>query len=72
MNSLYDGHLAALSPEDLQAIKRRAHQQRSEAAREIIGAGIGWLAGVVREAGRAARLSEAPKPYLEARRPPCG
>jgi hypothetical protein len=42
---------------------RRAHQERSRVAREVLGTGVRWLAGLVREAGVAARLSEAPKPF---------
>ena len=72
MNSFYNGGLAELSPEHLQALKQQAHRERSEAARELITSGIAWLAGVVREAGWAARLSEAPRPYGEPRSRACG
>jgi hypothetical protein len=71
MTGLYNARLAELSPEDLHSLKQRAHLERSEAARDLFASGFSWLAGVVREAGWAARLSEAPRPYGEPRRT-CG
>jgi hypothetical protein len=55
--------LAEITPEEIAAFKRRAHLERSEVARELLRGAFGWLAGLVSEAGRAARLSEAPRPY---------
>ena len=72
MNSFHNGRLAELSPEGMLALKQRAHRERSGAVRDLFSSGFSWLAGVVREAGRAARLSEAPQPYGEPRSRPCG
>jgi hypothetical protein len=72
MNSFHNSRLAEFSPEDLFALKQRGHRERSEAVRDLFASGFSWLAGVVREAGRAARLSEAPRPYGEPRNGGCG
>jgi hypothetical protein len=63
MNIPTNRRLVEITPEDIVALKRRAHLERSRVARELLGGAFGWLAGLVREAGRAARLSEAPRPY---------
>jgi hypothetical protein len=63
MNIPTNRRLVEITPQDIVALKRRAHLERSQAARELLGGAFGWLAGLVREAGRAARLSEAPRPY---------
>ena len=63
MNIPTTRRLVEITPEDIAALKRRAHLERSQVARELLRGGFGWLAGLVREAGRAARLSEAPRPY---------
>jgi hypothetical protein len=63
MTGLTNRRLSEIEPEEIRALMRWAHQERSRVAREAMGAGLGWLAGLVREAGVAARLSEAPKPY---------
>jgi hypothetical protein len=55
--------LSEITPEEFADLKRQAHQARSQAARALLGAAWRWLAGLVREAGVAARLSEAPRPY---------
>jgi hypothetical protein len=55
--------LSEIAPEELAGIKRQAHAARSQAARALLGAAWRWLAGLVREAGVAARLGEAPRPY---------
>jgi hypothetical protein len=55
--------LSEIAPEEMAGIKRQAHLARSQAARALLGAAWRWLAGVVRDAGVAAQLSEAPRPY---------
>ena len=63
MNTLIDVRLADIPPQTIAAIKRRAHLERSAAVAEALTAGFAWVGAVVREAGIAARLSEAPRPY---------
>jgi hypothetical protein len=63
MTGLTNRRLSEIEPEQIRALMRRAHQERSRVAREVMGTGVRWLAGLLREAGVAARLSEAPKPY---------
>jgi hypothetical protein len=63
MAGLTNRRLAEIEPEEIRALMRRAHQERSRAARELIGRGVRWFARLVRQAGVAARLSEAPRPY---------
>ena len=72
MNTLTNGCLTQISPQELAAFKRRAHLDRSLAARELVASAFGWLSSVVREAGCAARLSEAPRPYRAPRSRSCG
>jgi len=55
--------LSEIAPEEIAALLRWAHQERSRAVRDGVAATVGWLTRLVREAGVAARLSEAPKPY---------
>jgi len=63
MNGLASRRLSEIAPEEMAAIKRRAHQARSQEARGLLNAGVRWLGDLVREAGLAARLGEAPRPY---------
>jgi len=63
MTGLMNRRLGEIAPEEIAALKRQAHQERSEVARELLGAGWRWLASLVRDAGVAAQLSEAPRPY---------
>jgi hypothetical protein len=72
MNTLTDRRLAQIGPHELAAFKRGAHLDRSRAARELVASAFGWLSNVVREAGCAARLSEAPRPYRAPRSRSCG
>jgi hypothetical protein len=67
MNALSNRTLAEISPETIAALQRQAHLERSRALRAALLAASAWVRGVVREAGRAARLSEAPRPYPSAR-----
>jgi len=55
--------LSEITPEDMAAIKREAHQARSQEARELAGRGLRWVGRLLREAGLAAELGEAPQPY---------
>jgi hypothetical protein len=55
--------LSEITAEDMAAIKRRAHQARSQEARELAGRGLRWVGSLLREAGVAAELGEAPQPY---------
>jgi hypothetical protein len=64
MIGLMDRRLSEIAPEEIAALKRQAHQARSQVARELLGAGWRWFASLVREAGVAAQLNEAPRPYL--------
>ena len=63
MTGLTNRRLSEIEPEEIRALMRRAHQERSRLAREVMGRGVGWLAPLMREAGLSARLSETPKPY---------
>lgn len=63
MTGLTNRRLSEIEPEEIRALMQWAHQERSRLAREVMGRGVRWLAGLLREAGVAARLSEAPKPY---------
>jgi hypothetical protein len=72
MNTLTHGRLAQITPQEFAALQRRAHLERSRAARDLVTAGFRWLSSVVREAGCAARLSEAPRPYGGRRTRACG
>jgi hypothetical protein len=63
MNIPTNWRLAEITPEQIAALKRAAHLERSQVARALLRGAFGWLAGLVREAGQAARLSEAPRPY---------
>ena len=63
MDTLINRRLAQITPQELAAFKRRAHLDRSRAARELLASAFGWLSSLVQEAGFAARLSEAPRPY---------
>ncbi|HEU0059910.1 MAG TPA: hypothetical protein VFR19_08535 [Hyphomicrobiaceae bacterium] len=63
MSDLTSRRLSEIAPEEIAAIKRRAHLERSQEARALLSAGVRWLGGLVREAGIAARLGEAPQPY---------
>lgn len=63
MTGLTNRRLSEIEPEEIRALMHWAHQERSRVARAAMGTGVRWLAGLVREAGVAARLSEAPKPY---------
>jgi hypothetical protein len=55
--------LSEITPKDMAAIKRQAHQARSQEARALAGRGLRWVGGLLREAGLAAELGEAPQPY---------
>ena len=55
--------LSEITPEELAAIKRQAHQARSQEARALMGRGLRWVGSLLREAGLAAELGEAPQPY---------
>jgi len=72
MNKLTNRRLAQITPQEVAAFKRGAHLDRSRAARELLASAFGWLSGVVQEAGCAARLSEAPRPYRAPRSRSCG
>jgi len=72
MNTLTNRRLAQITPQEVAALKRGAHLERSRAAYELLASAFGWLAGVVQEAGCAARLSEAPRPYRTPRTGSCG
>jgi hypothetical protein len=63
MTGLTNRRPSEIEPEEIRALMRSAHQERSRVVREVLVRGVRWLAGLVREAGLAARLSEAPKPY---------
>jgi hypothetical protein len=63
MNEWTNRRLSEISPEEITALVRAAHQERAQATRALLARGLGWLAGLLREAGVAARLSEAPLPY---------
>jgi hypothetical protein len=63
MTGLTNRRLSEIAPEEITALVRSAHQERARAARDVLTRGGRWLAGLLREAGLAARLSEAPKPY---------
>ena len=66
MTGLMNRRLSEIAPEEIAALKRQAHQARSHVARDRLGEGWRWLASLVREAGIAAQLSEAPRPYRQA------
>jgi len=72
MNTLTNRRLAQITPQQVAALKRGAHLERSRAAYKLLASAFGWLAGVVQEAGCAARLSEAPRPYRTPRTRSCG
>ena len=63
MTGLMNRRLSEIAPEEIAGLKRQAHQARSHVARDLLGEGWRWLASLVREAGIAAQLSEAPRPY---------
>jgi len=63
MNGVMNRRLSEIAPEEIAALKRQSHQARSDLLRALAGAGWRWFAGLVREAGVAAQLSEAPRPY---------
>lgn len=63
MTGLMNRRLSEIAPEEIGGLKRQAHQARSQVARDLLGGGWRWFASLVREAGIAAQLSEAPRPY---------
>ena len=72
MNTFANRRLAEIAPQEFAALKRQAHLERSRATRALASAALAWLSQVVREAGCAARLSEAPRPYPSPRTRACG
>jgi len=67
MTGLINRRLSEIAPEEIAALVRFSHQERSQAARDLIAGvialGVGWFARLIREAGMAAQMGEAPKPY---------
>ena len=67
MTGLTNRRLSEIAPEEIAALVRASHEERSRAARDlmagVIALGVGWFARLIREAGVAVRMSEAPKPY---------